>query len=777
LLLTERINSFLFSLKEERIMSERNSQSIVFKYTVSGFIIGLVTVLFIIVVDFLIKRISFSELVEIHKTNPVYLVLDLSPLVLAFYAYLISKKYADTSTTLHDSLKHEFDKTQKIFRFVEKIRHGQFDSEYKVQGTDDVLGQSILDLRDNLKKNKSEEDNRRKEDQQRNWVAEGLAMFGDVLRKDTDNIQELSYNLISQLVKYIKANQGAFFIINDESVTDQHLEMTACYAYERRKFADKRIELGEGMIGASILEQQTIYMTDVPETYVSITSGLGQAVPKCLLVVPLKINDEVHGVIEIGAFQPIEKHIIEFVEKVAESVASTISNVKINTRTAKLLKESQLQAETLASQEEQMRQNMEELQATQEEAARQSEKFITFTNAVNHTLIRAEYDAHGHLIYANTKFLKKLGYDSNSEVEGQHISLFINEKDREWFDELWEGLAKGGKHFEGDMKHVTKQGRDLWTMSTYTCMRHDNGSVDKILFLAIDTTEQKKQSLDYQGQIQALNKSTIKVEFLPTGDLLECNQKFIDLMEFSLYELKEKTIFDFVDKTDLNKLREIWDDIALGNTWEGTLRHRTKEDKDVWVRVSLSAVRDMYDDISKVIYIGNDETKERLMELETRKQTDLLKKQEEELRMSRLDLRSQLKQSKDEVRQQFKEIEKVKIRNERTLEGALDAIITIDNHGIVKFFNKAAEELWGVGKDTVLGRSINKLFPENDYADEFINSFINPNAEKIIGQRREVTIKDINGEEKSVIFLLSQARLEDETTYTAFIQNISVDLF
>jgi PAS domain S-box-containing protein len=758
-------------------MSERNSQSIVFKYTVSGFIIGLVTVLFIIVVDFLIKRISFSELTELHKTNPVYILLDLSPIVLAFYAYLISKKYADTSNILHSSLKHEFDKTQKIYRFVEKIRHGQFDTEYKVQGADDVLGQSILDLRDNLKKNKIEEDKRRNEDQQRNWIAEGLAMFGEVLRKNTDNIQELSYNLISQLVKYIKANQGAFFIINDESFTDKHLEMTACYAYERRKFADKRVEWGEGIIGAAILEQQTIYMTDVPETYVSITSGLGQAVPKCLLVVPLKINDEVHGVLEIGAFQPFEKHIIEFVEKVAESVASTISNVKINTTTAKLLKESQLQAETLASQEEQMRQNMEELQATQEEAARQSEKFITFTNAVNHTLIRAEYDANGYLIYANTKFLKKLGYDSNSEVEGQHISLFINEKDREWFDELWEGLAKGGKHFEGDMKHVTKQGRDLWTMSTYTCMRNDNGSVDKILFLAIDTTEQKKQSLDYQGQIQALNKSTIKVEFLPTGDLLECNQKFIDLMEFSLYELKEKTIFDFVDKTDLNRLREIWDDIALGNTWEGTLRHRTKEDKDVWVRVSLSAVRDMYEDISKVIYIGTDETKERLMEIETKKQTDLLKKQEEELRMSRLDLRAQLKQSKDEVRQQFKEIEKVKIRNERTLEGALDAIVTIDNHGIIKFFNNAAEELWNISKNEVLGRSINKLFPENEYADEFINSFIDTHAEKIVGQRREVTIKDTKGEEKSVIFLLSQAKLDDETTYTAFIQNISVDLF
>ncbi|HAB52222.1 MAG TPA: hypothetical protein DCE80_08655, partial [Ignavibacteriales bacterium] len=647
-------------------MNERNSQSIVYKYTISGFVIGLVTVMFVIFIDFLIKKISFSELIEIHKSNPVYIILDLSPLVLGFYAYLISKKYADTSTTLHNSLKHEFDKTQKIYRFVEKIRNGQFESEYKVQGADDVLGQSILDLRDNLKKNKIEEDNRRKEDQQRNWIAEGLAMFGDILRNNTDNLNELSYSLISQLVKYIKANQGAFFIINDESMTDKHFEMTACYAYERRKFADKRVEWGEGVIGAAILEQQTIYMTDVPETYVNITSGLGQATPRCLLVVPLKINDESHGVLEIGSFQPIESYVIEFVEKVAENVASTISNVKINTRTAKLLRESQLQAETLAAQEEQMRQNMEELQATQEEAARQSEKFITFTNAVNHTLIRAEYDAFGNLLYANTKFLKKMGYESNTEVKGKHISLFINEKAREWFDPIWESLAKGGKHFEGDMKHVTKQGRDLWTMSTYTCMRSEAGTVEKILFLAIDTTEQKKQSLDYQGQIQALNKSTIKVEFLPTGDLLECNQKFIDLMEFSLYELKEKTIFDFVDKSDLNKLRDLWDDVTQGETWEGTLRQRTKDDKDVWLRVSLSAVRDMYDDISKIICIGNDETKERLMEIEARRQTELLRKQEEELRISRLDLRAQLKQSKDEVRQQFKEIEKAKLRNERT---------------------------------------------------------------------------------------------------------------
>ncbi|HSH52768.1 MAG TPA: PAS domain-containing protein [Bacteroidales bacterium] len=757
-------------------MKDKNSQSIVFKYTISGFIIGLLTVLFILTVDFFIKNISFSEVLEIHKNNPVYLILDLSPFVLAFYAYLISRKYADTSKNLHKALKQELDKNQRTFRFVEKIRMGNIDAEYKVQGEDDVLGQSILNLRDNLKKNKEEEDRRRNEDQQRNWIAEGIAKFGDILRRDSDNIEELSYNIISNLVKYIHANQGAFFIIEDEDEADTHLKMTACYAYERRKYADKRLELGEGIIGAAILEQETIYMTDVPESYVNITSGLGKATPGCLLVVPLKVNEEVHGVIEIGAIKPIEKHIVEFVENVAENIASTISNVKINSRTAKLLKESQKQAEVLAEQEEQMRQNMEELQATQEEAARQSEKFITFTNAVNHTLLRAEYDPDGTLIYANTKFLKKMGYEKNAEVEGKNISMFINEKDKSWFNKLWTSLASGGKHFEGDMKHLTKQGRDLWTISTYTCMRKDDGEIDKILFLAIDTTTQKKKSLDYRAQIDALNKSTIKVEFLPTGDLLECNQKFIDLMNYPLYELKEKSIFDFVDKSDLNKLKDIWSKVSQGESWEGTIRQRTKEDKDVWVRASLSAVKDMYEDISRIIYIANDTTNEKIMEIETQKQTELLKQQEEELKQSRVDLKAQLKQASEDANKQCKEIEKAQKRTERMLELSSDAIVTFDHHGVIKFFNKAAEELWEIERDIILGRKINKLFPNEKYENEFINSLLDPNKKKIIGKRVEVTIKSTSGKEKPAIFLLSMAQLEDEVSYTAFIQNISVDL-
>ena len=273
--------------------------------------------------------------------------------------------------------------------FVNKLISDELDAEYDLTDEDDKVGRSLNELKNNIRQNKEEVERRRKEDDQRNWVAEGLARFSEILRNDNDNMEELSYNVISNLVKYVNANQGGFFIINDNDPSDKHFEMTASYAYERRKYPDRRLNWGEGLIGTCALELETIHMNEIPDSYVNITSGLGESSPRALLIVPLIINEEVHGVVEIASFKKFAKHEIEFIEKIAESIASTISSVKINVKTNRLLKESQEQAETLASQEEEMRQNMEELQATQEEAARQAEKFVSFTNSVNHTLIQS----------------------------------------------------------------------------------------------------------------------------------------------------------------------------------------------------------------------------------------------------------------------------------------------------------------------------------------------------------------------------------------------------
>lgn len=760
-------------------MQQNYSKWYVIRFTVVAFVLGLVFLALALFIQALMLNLAFtaSGIAEIHRRLPVFYIIDSIPILIAISVFYISRYISNLKIESQDFSEKEMSRQRKLYRFVQKLKEGDIDADYNPEETD-VLGKAIVNLRNTLKQSKLEESERRKEDEQRSWSAEGLARFGEILRSEKDNIEELSYLIISNLAKYIGANQGGFYLLDDTDLGDKFFSLTACYAYERRKYADSRIDWGEGLIGACALEKQTTVLTKVPDSYLKITSGLGTANPKNIIIVPLKVNDEVHGVLELASFHPFEKHKIDFVEKVAESIASTISSVKINIRTAKLLRESQEQAEALQTQEEQVRQNMEELQATQEEAARQAEKFISFTNSVNHTLIRAEYDINGILLYANTRFLNKLEYSSNSEVEGKHISMFVNKKDREWFDDIWETLAKGGHHFEGDMKHVTKNGKDLWTIATYTCVRNAQGDVEKVLFLAIDTTEQKNQSLDFEGQIEALNRSSIKAEFSPTGDIIDVNDKFQQTFTFSQAEAKTRNVFDLFQGNDRKQIENIWDDVTHGIPFEGQLKMLIKSADERWFRGTFTAVNDMYGEVAKIVFIGHDITREKIMEMETMEQTEQLKRQEELLRLNEVELNRKLREAKEDIKNQFKEIEKVKIRTEKTLEGFLDAIITTDQDGIVQFYNHAAEELLGVSKSEILGQSIRILFPHGvSEDDEFLSSYLDPEKQSIVGERREISITRKDGEELNVLMLLTEAKVGREHTITAFIQNISVDLF
>jgi len=761
-------------------MNDINTKGKIRNAVIIVFCISLIIPLSAYVLDILLNNypFTFQSIERIHRINHSLLIIDLIPVIVTIASYFIFKILYENSASQEMTIGSSEKKIKLTLGFINKLVEGDTNATLDIDDENDVLGQTLIGLRDNINENKKIEEQRRREDEQRNWVAEGLAKFGDILRQGSDDMEELSYTIIVNLVLYTGSNQGGFYILNDNDENDRHFEQTACYAYDRKKFSEKRIEWGEGLVGTCAQEKQTVFLKDVPDSYLNITSGLGKANPKCVLLIPLLINDEIHGVLEMASFEIYEQYQISFIEKVAESIASTISTVKINMRTAKLLEESREQADILASQEEQMRQNMEELQATQEEAARQAEKFISFTNSVNHTLIRAEYDTKGTLLYANTKFLKKLGYTSNSEVEGKHISMFINEKDRDWFFKIWENLSKGGRHFEGDMKHQTKQGNDLWTMATYTCVRKEDGSVEKILFLAIDTTDQKKQSLDFEGQIEALNITNIKVEFDPDGLFLNCNDLFLDTVKYTLGEIKNKMVFDFIDRSELDIFKENWENVVVGIAFQGQFKVITKMGDEKWLRANLSPVNNMYGEVAKVIFLATDITNEKLMEFEMKKQTEQLKEQEEKLRAASIELNKKLNQAKIEMKQQYKEIEKSKIRNERTLEGMLDAILVFDESGQVSFFNRAAEELWGISKKDILGNHVKELFDKKTIKkDPFVKKMVDEKEQKITGERREVKITTKDNVEKPVLILLSDATVEDVHTYTAFIQNIEVELF
>ncbi|MFC2086521.1 GAF domain-containing protein, partial [Bacteroidota bacterium] len=274
---------------------------------------------------------------------------------------------------ISSSVNTLIDALDRTALFAEHIGKGKLDVEYNLLSEKDTLGSSLLEMRESLTKAKEEDKKRIEEESIQSWTTNGLAKFGEILRKYNNDINELSFQVLSNLLNYVEAIQGIVFILNDEDKNERYYEVTSAIAYDRPKRLTKKIKEGEELVGRCAFEQLTIYMIDVPDDYVNITSGLGQANPNCILLVPLVANEEVLGVIEIVSFKQFEKYKIEFVEKIAETVASTVASVKINQRTAQLLEQSQQQSEELAAQEEEMRQNMEELQATQEEMQRKEE--------------------------------------------------------------------------------------------------------------------------------------------------------------------------------------------------------------------------------------------------------------------------------------------------------------------------------------------------------------------------------------------------------------------
>ncbi|WKZ58108.1 MAG: GAF domain-containing protein [Cyclobacteriaceae bacterium] len=363
--------------------------------------------------------------------------------------------------------------------FAENIGKGNYASEFKPLSEHDVLGNALLNMRDNLAAVAED-------DKKRNWATEGLAKFGEILRSNTNDLEKLSDEIIANLVKYLKANQGALYIMDDEEGEEQAMSMRACYAWDKKKYLNHKIHKGEGLSGQAWQEGDTIYLTEVPQNYIKISSGLGDANPTSVLIVPLKVNDQIFGVVEIASFNTFADFEMEFVQKIAESIASTISSVKINARTQRLLEESQEMTEQMRAQEEEMRQNMEELQATQEEMQRNQSETEGTMQALNSALAMADYDVEGKLTKINTNYLSMLGY-SQTEVMGEHHRIFATKEDKssEEYRQFWRDL-EAGKSRKGIYKRLTRKGEVINVRSYFSPVKNHNGEIVRIMEISVE---------------------------------------------------------------------------------------------------------------------------------------------------------------------------------------------------------------------------------------------------------------------------------------------------
>jgi methyl-accepting chemotaxis protein len=516
-------------------------------------------------------------------------------------------KYTFVKSKTLKELKEKTVRQQNQFEgataYVNRILEGNLDAPISDIVVESQLGTPLVSLQKHLKHISLNE-------QERNWLNVGLTKFADILRnKESLDLKNLADEIIANVVKYVDANQGAIFIYED-TPGDEHLEMIACYAYDRRKFMSKKINLGEGLAGQCVLEKDVIYIKKAPEQYVSITSGLGHATPREILISPMSINEKIFGVLELASFKEFPQYKIDFIKKLSENIASTIKTVRENERVISLLNSSQQQAEELRAQEEEMRQNMEELQATQEEMQRKtneitnaSAEMMSIVKGINATMATIEFTPEGKVITANANFLSAVKYKLE-DIKGKHHQMFVPSElaNGEEYKTFWSRLASG-ESLTGVFKRISSDAKVIWLNAIYNPIQNANGQVTKVVKFATDITQQEERVAETKGVLSGINATMAVAEFTPKGEILHANTNFLAVMDYSLDAIKGKHHRTFVPDEILHseEYAGFWNRLAAGEPIAGEFKRIASGKRTVWLNAIYNPIHNSNGDVAKVI--------------------------------------------------------------------------------------------------------------------------------------------------------------------------------
>jgi len=255
-------------------------------------------------------------------------------------------------------LNHEF---KNLIRLAGDISERNFEVDRQVFPEEGEVGSTLRQMTKRLR-------NVAQEDRIRKWENEGVTKLAHTIRQHTEDIDTLCDNFLDEIISYINAAQGGVYLYDEE---EDKLELRASFAYGRKKHLQKTLETSEGLIGEAFRDGDIQLITDLPENYLEIQSGLGDAPPSCLVIVPLKTQTQTVGVFELAAMQTFIPAELSLFRRVGEVLAAAIAGVAANARTKRLLKEAHDTTEMMNAQEEELRQNTEELMATREELERQ----------------------------------------------------------------------------------------------------------------------------------------------------------------------------------------------------------------------------------------------------------------------------------------------------------------------------------------------------------------------------------------------------------------------
>lgn len=374
--------------------------------------------------------------------------------------------------------------------FAEEISKGNFEVEATFEAGDS-LGQALLKMRDNLRKAAQLES-------EEQFFNIGFAKASEILAQNADDKIGLLEKMLSFLVSYTQGQVGAIYLThyreatNPENPTPEHqrgekepyLVLNNLYAYHKKQYEQFEngltIAWGEGIVGEAALRLKPLYFNNLPQNFHVVESALGKTSVRNLLLLPLlTAQNECLGVLEIGYFQNIPSHYINFAERSAYTLAEVLKNIIANEENKRLLEETQ--AVTL------------KLKNAQEEVYRSSKALRKFRETMDAYTIVVEISAQARIVYVNEKFCQVTGYDYHEAVGQLHTFYIPDDVQKEGAYEKLRRKLDEARYFEQDVKRKKKDGSVLWLRAYYFPEFDENGNLEKTVCLCSDVTEEKQR--------------------------------------------------------------------------------------------------------------------------------------------------------------------------------------------------------------------------------------------------------------------------------------------
>ncbi len=590
-------------------------------FAVNGFILGalftmLAWSLYLLTNEY---SFSFSGISQIHNENPLNYIIDLSPFILGLIFYFISDFFLKERIQLKKELTEKDQIIEQYSIFAKQIKEKEIIFNNIETSEEDTLNISLKNMRKDFLTGK-------KTETKQNWIAGGKEIITDIIRKHND-LNELTYDVLVNLINYTDSVQGAFYIFNDE---EQILENISTYAYDRKKFVDQKFKIGEGLIGQAAYEKEYIYRKRIPETYTTLSSGLiGEQKPKSLLITPLLGDEKIQGVIEIASVKDeINKETILFLNELSEIIGQTIFNFKANLTTKKLLRESQTLTEQLKRNDEELRKNAKEMEKTQIELqssnielaekiseVEQGQKRLN-TLLENASEVITIYDKAGIVKYVSPSIKSILGF-SPEEMLG--INRF-ERGDKILQDVFNELIQKPDIIKTFEYQYTNKDKKRLW-LETSGRNLINNPAINGIIFNTRDITIRKEaetaKRLSSEMQALSENSPDMIIRIGLQGDFYYANpmtKQFIGINSHDIIGSNINTID--LDEKITNFFKDVINDTKIAE--KEIQKETTFNINNINRIVQFNAIPEFDSDrnISTFLLIAHDITERKEIELE-----------------------------------------------------------------------------------------------------------------------------------------------------------------